>query len=58
MLILSSIGRIATQFARNRALRRSERELRALPLEVQKDIGWPQLGDENICFGTGDPCAK
>ena len=43
MSILSSIGRVATRYAQNRARHRSERELLALPIELRKDIGWPEI---------------
>ena len=43
MSILSSIGRVATRYARNRARHRSERELLSLPIELRKDIGWPEI---------------
>ena len=43
MSILSSIGRVATHYAQNRARHRSERELLSLPIELRKDIGWPEI---------------
>jgi hypothetical protein len=41
MSILSTIGRFAAEYsaARNRFL--TERQVRSLPFEIQKDIGWP-----------------
>jgi hypothetical protein len=41
MSILSTISHFAAEYsaARNRYL--TERQVRSLPLEVQKDIGWP-----------------
>lgn len=55
MSILSSIGRIATAYSRARARYRTERTLRSLPPELQKDIGWPEAADERraICSGVG-----
>lgn len=43
MSILSTIGRFAAEYtaARNRYL--TERSVRSLPTEIQKDIGWPDL---------------
>jgi hypothetical protein len=41
MSILSSIGRIASEFSAARARHQTERTIRSLPLELQKDIGWP-----------------
>ncbi len=43
MSILSSIGRIATEFSAARVRYQTERALRALPIELQKDIGWPEV---------------
>jgi hypothetical protein len=45
MSILSSIGRIATEFSAARTRYRTERAIRALPPELQKDIGWPEAAD-------------
>ena len=45
MSILSSIGRIATEFAYARARYQTERAIHALPIELQKDIGWPEAAD-------------
>jgi hypothetical protein len=41
MSILSSIGRIAAEFSAARARHHTERTIRNLPIELQKDIGWP-----------------
>jgi hypothetical protein len=43
MSILSSLGRVASRYAQNRARYRSERELLSLPIELRKDIGWPEI---------------
>ncbi|BCM22328.1 hypothetical protein [Mesorhizobium sp. J8] len=45
MSILSSIGRIAAGYAATRARYRAARTLYLLPLDIRKDIGWPELGD-------------
>ncbi len=45
MSILSSIGRIAAEFSAARARHQTERSIRSLPLELQKDIGWPDAFD-------------
>ncbi len=50
MFILSSLGRIATEFHLARTRYKTERALRSLPLELQKDIGWPEISD---CTLTG-----
>ena len=47
MSILSSIGRIATQYSATRARYRTERILRSLPVELRKDIGWPDIADKH-----------
>ena len=43
MSILSSLGRVASRYAQNRARHRSERELLSLPIELRKDIGWLEI---------------
>ena len=43
MSILSSVGRIATSYSAARARYRSERALLSLPIELRKDIGWPEI---------------
>ncbi len=53
MSILSSIGRIATEFSAARARYRTERAIRALPVELQKDIGWPEAADTKISHRNG-----
>ncbi|MCY0147761.1 hypothetical protein OEG84_08540 [Hoeflea sp. G2-23] len=40
MFELSSIARLARQWRAERNRRAMERQLYALPLELQKDIGW------------------
>ena len=47
MSILSSIGRIATEFSAARTRYQTERAIRALPIELQKDIGWPEATNDN-----------
>ncbi|MDQ0329029.1 MULTISPECIES: hypothetical protein [Phyllobacteriaceae] len=46
MSILSSIGRIATRYSAARTHARTQRVLRSLPIELRKDIGWPEAVDE------------
>ena len=55
MSILSSIGRIASEFKSARARHQTERTIRSLPLELQKDIGWPQAfeADNTHHHGVG-----
>ena len=43
--ILSTIGRIATEYSAARARYRTERAIHSLPIELQKDIGWPEADD-------------
>ena len=53
MSILSSIGRIATELNAARARYRTERAIRSLPIELQKDIGWPEAADAKNAIGHG-----
>jgi hypothetical protein len=55
MSILSSIGRIATEFKSARIRHQTERAIRSLPLELQKDIGWPESIEQarNHRYGKG-----
>ena len=46
MFILSTIGRIAAEFSAARIRYVTERQLLALPPELQKDIGWPDTRQE------------
>ena len=57
MSILSSIGRIAAEFSAARARHQTERAIRALPPEIQKDIGWPEAFVSRAGGGraTGQP---
>lgn len=43
MSILSAIGRFAAEFSDARSRYLTERQVRSLPYEVQKDIGWPDI---------------
>lgn len=43
MFVLSTIGRLAAEYTVARNRRRTEKQIRSLPLEIQKDIGWPDL---------------
>lgn len=45
MSVLSSLGRLAEHYNAARLRYRTERAIRSLPLEVQKDIGWPELAE-------------
>jgi hypothetical protein len=53
MSILSSIGRIASEFSAARARHQTERTIRSLPIELQKDIGWPDTFDRETGFRHG-----
>ena len=55
MSILSSIGRLATEFSAARARYQTERAIHALPVELQKDIGWPEAADAKagLRYGVG-----
>lgn len=50
MSILSMIGRIANEFGAARARYRTERSIRDLPFELQKDIGWPGAADSRTGY--------
>ena len=41
MSILSTISRLAHEYSEARARYLTERSISALPIELQKDIGWP-----------------
>ena len=41
MSILSTINRLAHEYSTARARYITERSISALPIELQKDIGWP-----------------
>ncbi|AEH88286.1 MULTISPECIES: hypothetical protein [Mesorhizobium] len=53
MSILSSLGRIATEFSEARARYQTERAIRSLPIELQKDIGWPEASDAKAGIRNG-----
>ncbi|MBZ9798074.1 hypothetical protein [Mesorhizobium sp. ES1-4] len=53
MSILSSLGRIATEFNAARARYQTERAIRSLPIELQKDIGWPEAADTKSGIRNG-----
>jgi len=53
MSILSSIGRIAAEFSAARARHQTERTIRSLPVELQKDIGWPDALDRETGYRRG-----
>ncbi|MEI9404600.1 hypothetical protein O7A05_20910 [Mesorhizobium sp. Cs1330R2N1] len=59
MSILSSIARIAAEYTATRARYRAARTLYLLPLDIRKDIGWPEPGDprDPETFSTPDPRA-
>ena len=37
----STLGRLATEYRTARAYYQTERTIHALPISVQKDLGWP-----------------
>lgn len=53
MSIISVIGRIASDFSAARARYQTERAIRSLPAELQKDIGWPETVDSHTGYGRG-----
>lgn len=53
MSIFSSIGRIASELNTARARFNTARSIRSLPIELQKDIGWPEAFDSNTGYRRG-----
>ncbi|MEW9805148.1 hypothetical protein [Mesorhizobium marinum] len=53
MSIISSIGRIAAEFSAARARHQTERTIRSLPIELQKDIGWPDAYETGTAHHSG-----
>jgi hypothetical protein len=53
MSILSSIGRIAAEFKTARVRHQTERTIRSLPPELQKDIGWPDTYEGAKAYNHG-----
>lgn len=47
MSIMSRLGRFAAEYRAERARIATERSIRALPAEIQKDIGWPEAYRRN-----------
>ncbi|MER9925608.1 hypothetical protein NKJ84_22285 [Mesorhizobium sp. M0048] len=45
MSILSSLGRLVTEFSAARARYQTERAIHWLPIELQQDIGWPEAAN-------------
>jgi len=43
MSILARIGNIAARYSKVRSRYLTERTVRSLPFEIQKDIGWPDV---------------
>lgn len=48
MRIPTYVHRLAAAYLRHRSFARTERMIRSLPSEVQKDIGWPDAADERV----------
>ena len=53
MSIIATIGRIATEFSAARTRHQTERSIRSLPIELQKDIGWPEAFDTETGYRRG-----
>jgi hypothetical protein len=55
MSILSTISRLAHEYSEARARYLTERSINALPIELQKDIGWPDVHESrrNPNFSVG-----
>lgn len=46
MTIMRTIGRLAADYRARRRRLSTYLEISSLPLEIQKDIGWPDFMDE------------
>jgi len=53
MSILSSLERLAADFSAARARYQTERTIRSLPIELQKDIGWPEATGVDPSYRRG-----
>lgn len=53
MSIFSSIGRLAAEFSAARARHQTELTIRSLPIELQKDIGWPDAINRDSAVRRG-----
>ena len=56
MSILSTISRLAHEYSAARSRYLTERQIQSLPIEVQKDIGWPDTYEtrrSGHTFATG-----
>ncbi|MDO9307360.1 MAG: hypothetical protein ABIK36_02510 [Pseudomonadota bacterium] len=47
MSLMTALGRFAADYRAARARQETERSIRALPFEIQKDIGWPEAYRHN-----------
>ena len=47
MSIMTALSRLAADDRSARARQETERSVRSLPLEIQKDIGWPEAYRHN-----------
>ena len=47
MSLMTALGRSAADYRAARARQETERSIRALPFEIQKDIGWPEAYRHN-----------
>lgn len=45
MSVFTALGNLATQYRTARSRYLTERQVRSLPAEIQKDIGWPEAQD-------------
>lgn len=41
MSVISALSQLATEYRAARSRYLTERQVRSLPIEIQKDIGWP-----------------
>lgn len=53
MSIISTLQRIAAEFSAARVRHQTERTIRSLPIELQKDIGWPDTFQKDVYYRRG-----
>ena len=47
MSVISALSHLAHEYRAARSRYLTERQVRSLPLEIQKDIGWPDARETN-----------
>ena len=47
MSVISALSHLANEYRAARSRYLTERQVRSLPLEIQKDIGWPDIRESS-----------